>query len=260
MTGNDAREAARLLRAHWMVGTRLAALPDRFRPANRSEGYAIQAQLGDESDLYGWKIAATSVAGQQHINVGGPIAGRMFADTIVPDGGACSLAANAFRLAEPEFAFRMARDLPPRETPYTVDEVLAAVATLHPAIELPDSRYENVVEAGEAQIIADNACAHRFVLGPATSAPWRDIDLVASKVIARVGMRYTREGVGAAVLGDPRVALAWLANELRALDLTLRAGMVVTTGTCCAPLDLIPGDALSVDFGPLGRVSLTLTA
>ena len=127
------------------------ALTDRLR----AEGYAIQAQLGDDADLYGWKIAATSVAGQQHINVSGPIAGRMFADTVIADGGACSLAGNAFRLAEPEFAFRMARDLPPRETPYSVDEVLAAVATLHPAIELPDSRYENVVEAGEAQIIAD---------------------------------------------------------------------------------------------------------
>lgn len=260
MTGDDARAAARLLGAHWAAGTRLAALPARLRPKDRAEGYAIQAQLGDDADLYGWKIAATSVAGQQHINVSGPIAGRMFADTVIADGGACSLAGNAFRLAEPEFAFRMARDLPPRETPYSVDEVLAAVATLHPAIELPDSRYENVVEAGEAQIIADNACAHRFVLGPKTDADWRRLDLVSLKPVARVGTRYTREGVGAAVLGDPRVALAWLANELRGLGLTLRAGMVVTTGTCCAPLDLAPGDALSVDFGPLGRVSLTLTA
>lgn len=260
MTGDDAREAARLLRAHWTAGTRLAALPERLRPRDRAQGYAIQAQLGDDADLFGWKIAATSVAGQQHINVSGPLAGRMFAQTIIADGGACSLAGNAFRLAEPEFAFRMARNLPPRETPYTVDEVLAAVATLHPAIELPDSRYENVVEAGEAQIIADNACAHRFVLGPATDADWRRIDLVSLKPVAHVGARYQREGVGAAVLGDPRVALAWLANELRGLGLTLRAGMVVTTGTCCAPLDLMPGDALSVDFGPLGRVSLTLTA
>ena len=87
------------------------------------------------------------------------------------------------------------------------------------------------------------------MLGPKTDADWRRLDLVSLKPVARVGTRYTREGVGAAVLGDPRVALAWLANELRGLGLTLRAGMVVTTGTCCAPLDLAPGDALSVDFG-----------
>ena len=259
MTADEASQAAAILQAHWDEGTRLAALPTKLRPKDRREGYAIQAHLGDDADLFGWKIAATSVAGQQHIGVSGPLAGRMFANTVVADGGACSLAGNAMRLAEPEFAFRMARDLPPREAPYGVDEVLAAVATLHPAIELPDSRYFDVATAGEAQIIADNACAHRFVLGPAMSTDWRRLNLVTLKPVAHVGSRYEREGVGAAVLGDPRTALVWLVNELSSLHLTLRAGAVITTGTCCTPLDLRPGELLTVDFGPLGSVSVTLT-
>ena len=73
------------------------------------------------------------------------------------------------RVAEAEFAFRMGVDLPPRPQPYSVDEVLAAVATLHPAIEVPDSRFDDFTIVGAPQLIADNACAHLFVLGPAAT-------------------------------------------------------------------------------------------
>jgi 2-keto-4-pentenoate hydratase len=78
--------------------------------------------------------------------------------------------------------------------------------------------------------------------------------------VAYVGDRYVREGHGANVLGDPRDALAWLVNELSSLGLTLRSGIIVTTGTCCAPLDVRPGETLAVDFGPFGSASVTLSA
>jgi len=158
-------------------------------------------------------------------------------------------------VGEPEFAFRMATDLPPRPAPYTVREVLDAVDTLHPAIEIPDSRFADFVRAGAAQIIADNACAHLFVLGAPTAANWRARDLVEERpVITLRGQRYI--GHGKNVLGDPRIALAWLANELRALGLTLRAGEVVTTGTCHPPLPIQSGDLFEADFGALGKVSV----
>ena len=99
------------------------------------------------------------------------MAGRILAETVIADGGTASMAGNEMRVAEPEFAFRMQTDLPPRTSPYTVQEVLDAVDTLHPAIEIPDSRFADFVGAGAAQIIADNACAHLFVLGaPADGA------------------------------------------------------------------------------------------
>jgi len=63
-------------------------------------------------------------------------------------------------------------------------------------------------------------------------------------------------GHGKNVLGDPRAALAWLANELRGLGITLRAGEVVTTGTCHPPLPIQSGDMMDVDFGVLGKVSV----
>jgi 2-keto-4-pentenoate hydratase len=136
-----------------------------------------------------------------------------------------------------------------------VQEVLDAVDTLHPAIEIPDSRFAAFVSAGAAQIIADNACAHLFVLGAPTTANWRARDLVEERpVITLRGQRYV--GHGRNVLGDPRIALAWLANELRELGVTLKAGEVVTTGTCHPPLPIQSGDVFAADFGVLGKVSV----
>ncbi|WFU81436.1 hydratase [Bradyrhizobium sp. CIAT3101] len=245
--------ASQVLVQHWRDGSKLDALEPPLRPQSRADGYAVQAALGDQ--VFGWKIAATSEAGQKHINVAGPLAGRIMRDTVIADGGTASMKGNAMRVGEPEFCFRMGRDLAPRPSPYSVDEVLAAVDSLHPAIEIPDSRFTDFARAGEAQLIADNACAHLFVLGAATSANWRAMDLVEERPqITLRGERYV--GHGKNVLGDPRVALAWLANELRGLGITLRAGEVVTTGTCHPPLPIQAGDHFAVDFGVLGKVSV----
>jgi len=249
--------ASRTLRDHWRAGTKLGNLDASQRPRDRAEGYAIQAEIERMSaaKLFGWKIAATSEAGQKHISVDGPMVGRILAETVIPNGGTAAMAGNEMRVAEPEFAFRMNRDLSPRSQPYTVAEVLDAVGTLHPAIEIPDSRFADFVSAGAAQIIADNACAHLFVLGEATAADWRGHDLVEERpVIGLRGKQYV--GHGKNVLGDPRIALTWCANELRQLGLTLKQGEVVTTGTCHPPLAIQAGDFLEADFGWLGRVSV----
>jgi 2-keto-4-pentenoate hydratase len=73
-------------------------------------------------------------------------------------------------------------------------------------------------------------------------------------VINLRGRQYV--GYGKNVLGDPRVALAWLVNELRQLGLTLKQGEVVTTGTCHPPLPIQAGDVVAADFGALGKVSV----
>ena len=176
------------------------------------------------------------------------------------DGATVPFGANRMRVVEAEFAFRMGRDLPPRATPYQTSEVLDAVAELHLALEIPDSRYADFVTAGGPQLIADNACAHRFVIGPQAPASWRQIDLAAHRVVGRVGDRFECEGSGANVLGDPRIALTWLANELSSLGVTLAAGQTVTTGTCVTPMAIEPGDVVAADFGDLGRVGCRFTA
>ncbi len=263
MTPEAAREACALIWRHRAAGTRFAALPPALRPATRAEGYAIQAHLEAQSavPLWGWKIAATSLAGQTHINVDGPLGGRILAEMVVPEGAPVALAGDAMLVAEPEFVFRMGHDLPPRMTVYTEAEVMAAVAALHLGIEVPDSRFADFTQAGGPQLIADNACAHLFVLGAEAPGLWRDLDLAQHRVVCTVEGRFEREGIGANVLGDPRIALTWLANELSRHGVTLRAGQYVTTGTCAVPLELRPtGEAITADYGTLGRIAVRFTA
>lgn len=119
LTRQHAETASELLWTHWQAGTRLPALPPQVRPATRAEGYAIQAELEKRSEapLYGWKIAATSIAGQKHINVDGPIAGRILAERVRDASQPLPFGGNAMRVAEAEFAFRFGQDLIPRPSP-----------------------------------------------------------------------------------------------------------------------------------------------
>jgi 2-keto-4-pentenoate hydratase len=261
VTSQQLQRAADALWDHWQQGTSIPALPEEMRPSTRADGYAIQATLDARtpSPLFGWKIAATSKAGQAHIAVDGPLAGRLLRERVGSSGDQMPYGRHPqMQCAEAEFAFRMGTALPPRAAPYTVNEVLTAVATLHPAIELPDSRYDDVTKVGAAQLIADNACAHYFVLGDPAPPLWRDRDLVQHRVLGTVVGKVEREGIGANVLGDPRVALVWLANELSSIGVTLDAGHVVTTGTCLVPLPVTAGDQVRMDFGVLGTVDVRL--
>ena len=264
---HPAQEAARLLWNCRVSGTVIEALPEALRPRDAVAGHAVQAALPGVAGqrVVGWKIAATSAAGQAHIQVDGPLPGRILEDFVHPMGATLTLAGNRMRVVEPEFAFRLGADLPPRTAPYTAPEVLAATASLHPAFELPDSRFADFARAGKAQLIADDACCGRFAFGPAAPEAWRTTDLADHRVQATVqgaqgSVRYTREGQGRALLGDPRTALIWLANELSALGIGLRAGDWASCGTCMVPLEVLPGDRVQADYGAFGRIEIGLSA
>ncbi len=256
------QSAAEFLQGLWREGRHADALPSASRPLSRADGYAIQALIETYSaaPVRGWKIAATSTAGQRHINVDGPLAGRLLAEKVVPLGQPVSLGTNRMRVAEIEFVFRMGQSLPPRPAPYTHGEVMAAVAGLHLGIEVPDSRYLDFTAVGAPQLIADNACADQFVLGPEVTAAWRACDLAAHAVLGRTAHGIVHEGRGANVLGDPRVALTWLANELSRFGCVLGEGQIVTTGTCVVPLPIGPGDVVIGDYGNFGTFQVEFTA
>ena len=259
MDQTQIREAAQLLWNAWQDGRKLERLPDECRPQTIEDGYAVQTMLAACSGqaVSGWKIAATSQAGQAHIGVDGPLAGRLLAGKLSRSPATLSLGANGMRVVELEFAFRLARDLPPRDHEYSMDEVMASVASLHAAIEIPDSRFLDFSSVGPAQLIADSACAGLFVWGSEAASDWRTIDLAAHPVSLSLNGVQAGEGCGVNVLGDPRIALTWLANELTVRADGLKAGQIVTTGTCIQPTDITPGTRVLGDFGPLGRVEAT---
>src|SRR5262245_38736867 len=108
MNEHDIELAASMLWQKWQQSLRIRELPEQGRPANRADAYAIQARLADLSGqgIVGWKIAATSQAGQAHIRVDGPLAGRLLRERVVKPGAVISLRGNLMRVAEAEFAFR----------------------------------------------------------------------------------------------------------------------------------------------------------
>ena len=123
-----------------------------------------------------------------------------------------------------------------RERVYGVQEVLDAVDSVHPAIEIPDSRYDDFARVGAPQLIADVACACWLIVGATAMHDWRRLDLSAHSVATFLNDRPAETDLGANVLRDPRLALTWLANELRTYGHGLRAGDLVTTGTCITPV------------------------
>src|SRR5215831_9912612 len=112
MNPEQQRAACGFLYRHWQNGTRCDGLPPDMLPADRAEAYRVQALIDAYSAAppMGWKIAATSKAGQAHIGVNGPMAGRLLAERKIPDRGSLALGSNLMKVAEMEFAFRFGED------------------------------------------------------------------------------------------------------------------------------------------------------
>lgn len=257
----NATRAARFLLDRWEGGTRANEIPADCRPTSRATAYEAAAALGTlkGDSVAGWKIAATSIAGQKHINVDGPLGGRIYASRLVAPGSAVAIGNNIMKVGEAEFAFSFARDLPSRAAAYDVDEVLAAVEHLRLSFEVPDSRFADFTKVGANQLIADTACACWLALGGPVTADWRAMDLVNHEVVAYRNGAEAARGKGANVLGDPLAALTWMANEAAGYCGGLKAGQFVTTGTCVVPVAIAPGDEVRMDFGILGTIGLRFT-
>jgi 2-keto-4-pentenoate hydratase len=257
MSQSHIAEAADFLWRTRIEQRRIEALPDHLRPRSLSDGYAIQDAMVDSAaqPVSGWKIAATSKAGQAHIGVTEPLAGRLFQNFILEDGARLSAAPLHMKVMEAEFAFRMARDLPSRSATYEQADVCDAVAALHLAIEVPDARFERFAEIGPAQIVADDAFASWFLLGEQVH-DWRRLDLPTQRVRAMSNGTVAAEGAGANALGDPRIALTWLTNHLSQRGIGLKAGDIVTTGTCITPLPIAPGSRVTAAFDGLGQLTV----
>lgn len=216
------------------------------------EAYAIQAAAVAASGLAvgGWKIGCTSAASQRNLGSEGPIAGPMFATRIFDSEVTLRDVRMDMLLVEAEFAFRLAQDLPPRPTAYSDEEVKGAIGMLYPALELVQSRFAES-RMPILGIVTDSAGAGSLILGEPV-ADWRNRDLAATAVTLSGPDGLIAAGHGSDVLGNPLNAMAWLANFLRERGFGLRAGDIVTTGTCFAPPKLEADIEVTADFGALG--------
>lgn len=225
-------------------------------PESIIEAYNLQADYETNSkyDLLGWKIAATSIEGQKHIGVDGPIAGRLIKERSYKSGDMLSLVNNQMKKVEAEFSFKLNKDMAKKNISYTYDEVLECIESICPAIEIPDSRFLNFDKIGKKILIADNACAGEYIIGNTPTKSWKHINLKKFKVGCYKNNQLIGYGIGSNVLEDPIKALTWLINELNKYDIILYSGQTILTGTCIKPITVAGGDYIVMDFYELGKV------
>jgi len=255
---DDLQQAAQLLIRACQDGQRMTMLPPAVQPVDLEQGYQIQDIVAAREDVAGWKVAATSLAGQNHIGIAHPIAGRLGASCVLGTAGTADMTGNLMQAAEAEFVFEFSANLPARGKSYDIDEIMACVGALRLGIELPDSRYELFAQAGAPQLIADNACANLFVLGPKVECDWRSDDLANQNISLCLDGVLATEGSGSDALGDPRNALAWLVNHVSQRRIDLLAGQFVTTGVCGDPTAVGSVTHVQVEAESYGRVEINL--
>lgn len=237
-------------------------LEDRLVPPDEDAAYRVAARVAQQrgETVGAWKIGATALDNLRDLGATQPIYGRVAARAIRQSP--CRLRFDELMtpVDECEFAFVLADDLPaqgPRSTgPWSAETLVDRIAALHPAIEVGERRIARTHPVPIAALVADDSAAGHLVLGAAVP-DWRRHDLAAAVVTLSIDGVERRRGSGREVLGHPLHALAWLANRRAAEGAPLKAGDIVTTGSCTGMTVIAAGTTHTADFGPLGQVEVS---
>jgi 2-keto-4-pentenoate hydratase len=253
----DHAELARRLRDAYSRGA-VSPLRDGLDPLDSAGAYAVQAintrfWQGQGRRIVGRKAGLTSLAVQAQLGVDQPDFGVLFGDMRVVDGGALDPARCLQPKAEAEIAFVLGADLPSRDT--TPDVVAAAVASVHAAIEIVDSRIAEW-KITFADTVADNGSSAFFVLA-SEGRPLAGLDLEGAAMVMTVNGDEVSTGIGSAALGNPLNAAAWLARTLAIAGEPLGAGDILLAGALGPMVALRPGDAVRAEVAGIGACSFT---
>lgn len=211
----------------------------------------VSARLAGGESIVGWKVGLTSRAMQEQLGVDQPDYAPILSGWYLHPGDDIARDALIQPRVEAEIAFHLERPL--RGPGVTAEDVLAATGTVSPAIEVIDSRIE-AWKIRLADTIADMASSARVVVG-AARVPVGSVDLPNVAVVFERNGEVVANGTGAAVLGDPAAAVAWAANTLGRLGVTLERGQVVMPGAMHASVPVMPGDRFVARFDALGDVT-----
>jgi len=229
-----------------------------------ADAYAVQSawvkrKLGDGRRIIGRKIGLTSKAMQSALNIDIPDSGVLFDDMLFENGGTVPKGRFIQPRIEAELAFVMKAPLAgPGVTP---QDVIRATDYVQPALEILDTRILRVdPETRKTRTvfdtIADNAANAGIVLGGERRRP-DDIDLRwAGAIVYRDG-EVEETGLGAGVLDDPALSMAWLANRLATYGDRIEAGEIVLSGSFVRPIEAPSGCLIRADYGPLGQLTLS---
>lgn len=242
------------------TGGVIAPLLDGLDPVDANGAYAVQTintrfWAAQGRLIVGRKAGLTAKAVQAQLGVDQPDFGVLFDDMRVADGGRLDPSRCIQAKAEAEIAFVLGADLPSISS--TPAEVAAAVASVHAAIEIVDSRIAEW-KITFADTVADNGSSAFFVLAE-TGLPPAGLDLEGAAMILTVNGEVASTGVGAAALGNPLNAAAWLARTLAERGEPLKAGDILLAGALGPMVTLRPGDEVRAEVTGIGTCSFTFS-
>lgn len=257
MTAPTHEDLARRLRDAYASGA-VPPLRDGLGPVDVEGAYAVQTintrfWEAQGRRIVGRKAGLTAKAVQKQLGVDQPDFGVLFDDMAIADGGMLDPARTIQPKAEAEVAFVLGRSLPDPDT--TPEMVAAAVATAHAAIEIVDSRIADW-RITFADTVADNGSSAFFVLGQ-EGKPLDGLDLFTCGMVMEINGAIVSLGAGAAALGHPLNAAAWLAQTLARRGEPLKAGDILLAGALGPMVALNPGDQVRAIIGGLGQASFT---
>jgi 2-keto-4-pentenoate hydratase len=229
----------------------LTQLPEHGRPATSADAYAIQDLVARRlGEVGGWKVGAATPDAE-------PFRGPVQANTIFV--ATPRVPAEMLHLigVEAEIAYRLVRDLPARDAPYTRAEVMDAIGTMHPVIEILDTRFIALGATDPLSHRADHQNSGALAVGPGLES-WRGIDPLKQPVRVTLDGALRHEGVGGNSAGDNARLLVWMANHGARSHGGLRAGQFVTTGSCSGTDFVAPGTRVRAAFPGIGVVEIDI--
>jgi len=227
----DQIDLARRLVAARQTVRQITDLPPHLVPATNGAGYAVNRLVARDLgwEPLGWKIAGTTPEVRAKLRLDGPIYGRTYRRFAAGSPARLVTRELLDPLIECEFFVTLARDLPPRDTPWTMPEVMSAIGTVQAGIEVAECRFPNAALPPLPAILADGAASGRYIFG--NPIPHWSLGLARIDVVLETDGVVRRRGSGAEVMGDPLHPLLWLAEELRRWGEGLAAGETISTGS-----------------------------
>lgn len=255
MTGDVAQLAEALLKAEERRQP-IEALTDLYPNMTQDEAYAVQLAVVERKvsrglRVVGKKIGLTSRAMQEMFGVNQPDYGHILDAMVWNHAEPLPMDRLIQPKCEGEIAFVLGEDI--QGPGVNLAQVLKATRYVIPVLEVIDSRIRDW-RIKLADTIADNASSAMVVLG-GRALPPGELDLRLTGMLLEKNGQIVATASGAAVLGHPAAAVAWLANKLAQFSIPLRAGEIVLAGAFCAAIAVQSGDAVTATFDHLGSVT-----
>ena len=212
----------------------------------------VQAKVVEGDPVVGYKLGLTSKAKQTTMNVDEPLYGQITASMMRAPGDPIVVDSFIPPRIEPEIVFQLGADI---EGPATVADVLSATEAIYAGVDVLDSRYADY-KFTLPDVVADNASAGAHYLGPIGTHPQDLIDLALIGVVIRKEGKVVYTAAGAATMGHPANAVAWLANKLAEREESLKAGQLIFSGGLTDAVPVEPGSSYSVELDKLGIIEI----